>query len=230
MVDYILLAKRVFAMSVQIEKSWKALLDKEFHSDYFPRIKDFILQEKAKGKEVYPPGPFIFRAFDLCSFTDVRVVLLGQDPYHGPGQAHGLCFSVPNGIPAPPSLHNILKEIQSDTGISSQTSGDLSVWAEQGVLLLNTILTVNKSEPGSHKNAGWSKFTDAVIRKISDEKTGIIFLLWGNFAQEKAVLIDKNKHYVLEAAHPSPFSAHKGFFGCKHFSKTNALLSSPIRW
>lgn len=221
-------------MDVQIEESWKEALKQEFSKTYFQQIATFIKAEKALGKIVYPPGKLIFNAFYKTPFNKVKVVLLGQDPYHNREQAHGLSFSVPKGIPKPPSLINIFKELENDLGISSPMHGDLEKWAEQGVMLLNATLTVRQNEPGSHSKIGWINFTDAVIKKISDEKKGIVFLLWGRFAQDKQALIDETKHYVLKAAHPSPFSADKGFFGCGHFSKTNELLmkqgEQPIDW
>ena len=191
--------------------------------------------ERALNKTIFPPGSLIFNAFNQTPFKKLKVVILGQDPYHGPGQAHGLSFSVPNGIKPPPSLINIYKEIQKDTGIAMPHEyGNLTRWTEQGVLLLNAMLTVRANEPASHSKIGWMDFTNAVIQKISDEKTGIVFLLWGKFAQEKQILIDETKHFVLKAAHPSPFSADKGFFGCKHFSKTKEILTrqglEPIDW
>lgn len=183
---------------------------------------------------IYPPGSLIFNAFDKTPFHKVKVVILGQDPYHGPKQAMGLSFSVPDGIPPPPSLVNIYKELNKDVGMTIPLTGNLTKWAEQGVLLLNAVLTVRANDPASHSKIGWMEFTNAVIKKISDEKKGVVFLLWGKFAQEKQVLIDETKHYVLKAAHPSPFSAFNGFFGCKHFSKTNELLMNqgldPINW
>ncbi len=222
-------------MEVKIEPSWKEALKNEFDKPYFQQIVTFLKTEKAAGKIIYPPGALIFNAFYQTPFTKLKVVILGQDPYHGEGQAHGLSFSVQNGIKPPPSLVNIYKEIQSDIGIAMPTSyGNLTRWAEQGVLLLNAALTVRANEPNSHAKFGWAEFTDAVIQKISDEKKGIVFLLWGKFAQDKQILIDETKHFVLKAAHPSPFSADKGFYGCKHFSKTNELLTkqgiSPIDW
>ena len=218
-----------------MEPSWKAVLKNEFTKPYFQQVVTFLKTEKAAGKIIYPPGALFFNAFNQTPFSKLKVVILGQDPYHGPGQAHGLSFSVPNGIKPPPSLVNIFKEIQSDIGIAMPLQyGNLTRWAEQGVLLLNAALTVRANEPFSHANFGWADFTNAVIQKISDEKNGIIFLLWGKFAQEKQILIDETKHFVLKAAHPSPFSAHTGFFGCKHFSKTNELLVKqgllPIDW
>ena len=221
-------------MDVKIEESWKEVLKDEFTKDYFLQIVTFIKTEKAAGKIIYPPGSLIFNAFDKTPFDKVKVVLLGQDPYHNSGQAHGLSFSVPPGITKPPSLINIFKELQSDLGIPPSADGNLEKWATQGVLLLNASLTVRQNEPGSHSKIGWIEFTDAVIKKISEEKKGVIFLLWGRFAQDKQVLIDETKHHVLKAAHPSPFSADKGFFGCKHFSKTNEFLMheglQPIDW
>ena len=222
-------------MDVQIEPSWKEVLKNEFTKPYFLEIATFLKIEKNAGKIIYPPGPLIFNAFNQTPFNKIRVVIIGQDPYHNPGQAHGLSFSVPNGIKPPPSLVNIYKEIQSDLGIPMPSSyGNLTDWAQQGVLLLNAMLTVRANEPASHSKIGWMNFTDTVISKISDEKKGIIFLLWGKFAQEKQLLIDETKHFVLKAAHPSPLSAHTGFFGCKHFSKTNDLLTkqglTPINW
>ena len=207
----------------QIEDSWKEVLTEEFNASYFMDLKEFLVEEKA-AHTVYPPGKFIFNAFQLAPFDRVRVVLLGQDPYHGPGQAHGLCFSVPEGIAPPPSLVNIFKEIERDMGIPAPTHGNLTRWAKQGVLLLNATLTVRANQPGSHQRRGWETFTDAVIRKLSEKRVGLIFLLWGKFAQEKESLVDTNRHYVLKAAHPSPFSAYNGFFGCRHFSKTNEIL------
>jgi uracil-DNA glycosylase len=211
-------------MDVKIEASWKEVLQKEFSKPYFLQIVTHLKTERATGTVIYPPGAKMFYAFEKTPFDKLKVVILGQDPYHGPGQAMGLSFSVPSGINPPPSLINIFKELHKDTGMNIPVSGDLTHWAEQGVLLLNAILTVRANEPASHSKIGWMDFTNAVIKKISDEKTGIIFLLWGKFAQEKQVLIDETKHYVLKAAHPSPFSADKGFFGCKHFSRTNDLL------
>lgn len=222
-------------MDVKIESSWKDALKNEFTKPYFQQIVTFLKTEKAAAKTIYPPGPLIFNAFNQTPFNRVKVVIIGQDPYHGAGQAHGLSFSVPNGIKPPPSLVNIFKEIQTDTGVAMPHEyGNLTKWAEQGVLLLNAILTVRANEPASHQKIGWMEFTDAVIQKISAEKKGIVFLLWGRFAQDKQLLIDETRHFVLKAAHPSPFSADKGFFGCKHFSKTNEILvkqgSEPVDW
>lgn len=222
-------------MDVQIEESWKKELKQEFTKTYFQQIVAFLKTEKIQGKIIYPPGSLIFNAFTQTPFHNVKVVILGQDPYHGPGQAHGLCFSVQDGIQPPPSLVNIYKEIESDMGVGMPPNyGNLSKWAQQGVLLINAFLTVRANEAASHSKIGWENFTNAVIRKISDEKKGVVFLLWGKFAQEKQSLIDETKHYVLKAAHPSPLSAYNGFFGCKHFSKTNELLLQqglePIDW
>jgi uracil-DNA glycosylase len=210
-------------MDVKIEPSWKAQLQSEFDEPYFASITGYVKNEIAMGHTVYPPGGLIFNAFTKTAWDNVKVVILGQDPYHGYGQAHGLCFSVPHGVKAPPSLVNIFKEIQADLGIAPPNHGCLEKWAEQGVFLLNAILTVRANTPASHSGIGWQTFTDAVIRKISDEKTGVVYLLWGNFARAKKTLIDQSKHYVLEAAHPSPL-AGGAFNGCKHFSKTNELL------
>lgn len=222
-------------MDVKMEAGWKEALKQEFNKPYFQQVVTFLKTEKLQKKVIYPPGSLIFNAFDQTPFANVKVVILGQDPYHGPGQAHGLCFSVADGVQPPPSLINIYKEIEADIGVGmSPRYGNLTKWAQQGVLLLNAFLTVRANEPASHSKIGWEEFTNAVIKKISDEKKGVVFLLWGKFAQEKQVLIDETKHHVLKAAHPSPFSADKGFFGCKHFSKTNELLIQqglePIDW
>lgn len=221
-------------MDVLIEKSWKKALGDEFTKDYFAHIVTFLKAERAAGKTIYPPGPLIFNAFEKTGYNEVKVVILGQDPYHNPGQAHGLSFSVPEGVTKPPSLVNIFKELKTDIGLEPPQSGNLENWARQGVFLLNATLTVRKNEPGSHSRIGWLDFTDAVIKKLSEDKTGLVFLLWGKFAQDKQVLIDETRHHVLKAAHPSPFSADKGFFGCRHFSKTNQLLTAgniePIDW
>lgn len=212
-------------MDVKIAPSWKARLSDEFEKPYFLQLTEFVKSEY-RTSTVYPPGKEIFRAFDFCDFDNVKVVILGQDPYHGPGQANGLCFSVRDGVKPPPSLVNIFKEIQRDLGKPIPCNGDLERWASQGVLLLNATLTVRASTAGSHQGKGWELFTDAVIKKISDEKTGVVFLLWGAYAQKKGEVIDRSKHLVLMAAHPSPFSADRGFFGCRHFSKANEYLKS----
>lgn len=220
-------------MDVRIENSWKALLQPEFDQPYFAELVRFLHEEKAAGKVIFPPGPLIFKAFELCPVNNVKVVILGQDPYHGYGQAMGLSFSVPDGVPAPPSLKNIFKEIEDDLGIKMSGHPNLESWARQGVLLLNAVLTVRSAEPTSHSGIGWQRFTDATIKAISDNCNGIVFLLWGNYARSKAQLIDKTKHHVLEAAHPSPL-ARGAFFGCRHFSQANAFLQAegrtPIDW
>jgi uracil-DNA glycosylase len=212
-------------MDVKISSSWKSRLSDEFSKPYFQTLTDFVRGEYA-NQTVYPPGREIFRAFDACDFNDVKVVIIGQDPYHGAGQANGLCFSVHEGLKFPPSLLNIFKEIKQDLGKPIPGSGDLERWAKQGVLLLNATLTVRASTPGSHQNKGWELFTDEVIRKLSAEKSNVVYLLWGAYAQKKGEIIDRNKNLVLMSPHPSPFSADRGFFGCKHFSKANAYLKS----
>ncbi|MBI2121061.1 MAG: uracil-DNA glycosylase [Parcubacteria group bacterium] len=218
---------------VKIEATWKKALADEFEKPYFSELTKFV-RDEYKSAKVYPPPKFIFRAFELCPFDKVRVVILGQDPYHGAGQAHGLCFSVPESVPVPPSLQNIYKEISADLGLPIPQNGNLEGWAEQGVLLLNATLTVRAGSPGSHQHKGWEEFTDAVIRALSEQKKHLVFLLWGRYAQNKGAHIDSKKHLVLTAAHPSPFSAYNGFFGCKHFSKTNEYLKAhgekPIEW
>jgi uracil-DNA glycosylase len=222
-------------MDVKINASWKEVLKQEFEKSYFIELAGFLKVEKAMGKVIYPPGSLIFNAFELTPFDKVKVVILGQDPYHGKGQAHGLSFSVMKGVKPPPSLQNIFREIASDLGIQfSGTYGDLSHWARQGVLLLNASLTVREGEPMSHSKIGWEQFTDAVIKTVSAKKENVVFMLWGRFAQEKQALIDATKHLILKAAHPSPFSAYNGFMGCKHFSKANDYLvkngKEPIDW
>ena len=212
-------------MEVRIEESWKNALAGEFGTPYFESLVRFLHSEKAAGPTISPPGSQIFRAFDLTPVENLKVVILGQDPYHGPGQAHGLSFSVSTGVPAPPSLKNIFKEIESDLGVRMSGYPDLEKWARQGVLLLNAVLTVRAGQPASHSRIGWQEFTDAVIRYISDNCDGVVFLLWGNFARTKSALIDHSRHHVLEAAHPSPL-ARGAFFGCRHFSQTNALLAA----
>ncbi|MEO6681453.1 MAG: uracil-DNA glycosylase [Ginsengibacter sp.] len=221
-------------MAIRIEESWKEILKSEFEEEYFKELTHFIKTEKAAGKIIYPPGSLFFRAFDKTPFHKIKVVILGQDPYHNPGQADGLSFSVPDGIRKPPSLRNIFKELKSDLGIETPENGNLESWAEEGVLLLNSSLSVRQGEPGSHGRAGWINFTDAIIKKISDEKRAVVFLLWGNFAQAKESIIDISKHFILKAPHPSPLSASRGFLGCKHFSKTNEILMQegiqPVNW
>jgi uracil-DNA glycosylase len=207
----------------KIEAGWKSVLMDQFQSPYFRTLKEFLLEEK-KAYTLYPPGNLIFNAFQRTPFDRVKVVILGQDPYHGPGQAHGLCFSVPQGIPKPPSLVNIFKELHSDLGTAIPEHGNLEKWADQGVLLINATLTVRKGQAGSHQNHGWESFTNRVIEVVSQEKSEVVFLLWGRFAQAKESLIDGNKHLILKAAHPSPLSAYNGFFGCRHFSLANEYL------
>ncbi len=220
-------------MDVKIEPSWKQKLATEFEQPYFQALTTFVRQEY-QTTTVYPPPGEIFNAFAHTPFEAVRVVLLGQDPYHGPNQAHGLCFSVRDGVRQPPSLQNIFKEIHADVGSPIPISGNLERWADQGVFLLNATLTVRAGQAGSHQGKGWETFTDAVIKLLSDEKEHLVFLLWGNYARQKSTLIDSKKHLILQAPHPSPFSAHNGFFGCKHFSKTNTYLTeqgfTPIEW
>ena len=206
-----------------IEESWKEKLIDEFGSTYFSKLKEFLVEEKS-SHTVFPPGSQIFNAFNFTPFNTVKVVILAQDPYHGPGQAHGLCFSVPEGVKQPPSLQNIFKEINQDLGIPIPQHGNLEKWTRQGVLLLNATLTVRARQAGSHQNKGWEQFTDAAIRKLSDERENLVFLLWGNYAIAKSELIDNTRHLILTSPHPSPFSVHRGFFGSKHFSKTNAYL------
>ena len=220
-------------ISPVVEESWKTALDEEFNKDYFVQLKQFLVEEKKKFR-IFPPGSLIFNALNHTPFDRVKVVLLGQDPYHGAGQAHGLCFSVPEGVKPPPSLVNIFKELQDDLGISPPPHGNLTKWADQGVLLLNAILTVRENQAGSHQNHGWETFTDAVIDKLNTGLEGLIFVLWGNYAIAKRSLIDESKHFILTAAHPSPLSAYKGFFGCRHFSRINELLNQmgkgEIQW
>jgi uracil-DNA glycosylase len=220
-------------MSVKIESTWKERLQNEFEQPYFKQMVNFVKDEYQQNT-VYPPGKQIFSAFDRCSFDNLKVVIIGQDPYHGPNQANGLCFSVNDGVPMPPSLLNIFKEIKSDLGKDIPPTGNLERWADQGVLLLNATLTVRAHQPGSHQNKGWETFTDAVISKVSSECRHLVFMLWGAFAQRKGAIIDENKHLVLKSAHPSPFAANKGFLCNKHFSKANEYLKKvgkdPIDW
>ena len=212
------------AVALKIEESWKEALKEEFEKEYFINLVKFV-KEETKNHIIYPAGKNIFAAFDNTPLPAVKVVLLGQDPYHGPGQAQGLCFSVPDGVPFPPSLRNIFKELKDDLGIAMPKSGNLTKWAKQGVFLLNATLTVRQHQAGSHQGKGWEEFTDQVIKTVSDLRSGIVFLLWGAYAQKKEHLIDTNRHFILKAPHPSPLSANRGFFGSKHFSKTNKLLS-----
>lgn len=221
-------------VSPKIDPSWAELLDTEFRSPYFETLKTFLLEERNKY-HIYPPGSLIFAAFDRTPADKVKVVILGQDPYHGPGQAHGLCFSVNDGVPHPPSLRNIFQEIRDDIGGSIPRSGNLGKWADSGVLLLNASLTVRAHEAGSHQGKGWERFTDTAIQRLAENREGLAFMLWGSFAQRKEQLIPKDRgHLILKAPHPSPLSAHRGFFGCRHFSKVNAFLTSqglaPIDW
>ncbi len=222
------------AREIRLEPSWKRRLEDEFEQPYMVALREFLLERKRAGAVIYPPGPLIFNALDSTPFDAVRVVILGQDPYHGPGQAHGLCFSVPDGTPPPPSLVNIFREIQDDLGRPPPTSGNLQAWAEQGVLLLNAVLTVERGEAGAHQGKGWERFTDRVVRELNAHRDGLVFMLWGSHALKKGSAIDRDRHLVLTAPHPSPLSAHRGFFGCRHFSSANAWLEQhdqePIRW
>jgi len=218
----------------KIDPSWKMVLNNEFNKPYFTQLKEFLQSEKAAGKIIFPKGSEMFNAFNLCPFDEVKVVILGQDPYHGVGQAHGLCFSVPDGIPKPPSLVNIFKELQQDLNQEIPKSGNLESWARLGVLLLNSILTVAASQAASHQGKGWEIFTDAVIHALNEHKDQLVFMLWGNYAIKKSSFVDRKKHLVLTAPHPSPLSAYQGFLGCKHFSKCNEWLQNhdmePISW
>ncbi|MEI3510999.1 MAG: uracil-DNA glycosylase [Bacteroidales bacterium] len=220
-------------MNVRIDESWRERLQSEFDAPYFAQLADFVRHEYATTR-VYPPGSQMFAAFDACPFDKVKVVILGQDPYHEPGQAHGLCFSVNDGVPFPPSLQNIFKEIHDDIGTPVPMSGDLTRWANQGVLLLNATLTVRAHQAGSHQNKGWEQFTDAVIHRLAQERENLVFILWGSYAQRKGEFIDRSRHLVLQSPHPSPLSAHRGFFGNRHFSRTNEYLTAhgiePILW
>ncbi|MBB3060270.1 uracil-DNA glycosylase [Microbulbifer rhizosphaerae] len=220
--------------NIKIHPSWYAVLQDEFEKPYMEQLRQFLRKEKAAGKVIYPPGPQVFNAFNSTPFEEVKVVILGQDPYHGPGQAHGLCFSVKPGVPVPPSLQNIFKELQSDLGIDPPNHGCLQPWAEQGVLLLNATLTVERGRAGSHQGRGWEQFTDAAIHKLAEKREDLVFILWGSYAQKKGAFIDSNKHRVMRAPHPSPLSAHRGFFGTRPFSQANDYLLSnsrePIDW
>lgn len=220
-------------MNVRIDESWRERLQSEFDAPYFALLTDFVRHEYATTR-VYPPGSQMFAAFDACPFDKVKVVIIGQDPYHEPGQAHGLCFSVNDGVPFPPSLQNIFKEIHDDIGTPVPMSGDLTRWANQGVLLLNATLTVRAHQAGSHQNKGWEQFTDAVIHRLAQERENLVFILWGSYAQRKGEFIDRSRHLVLQSPHPSPLSAHRGFFGNRHFSRTNEYLTAhgiePILW
>lgn len=220
--------------SPQIDESWKSALAEEFQKPYFAALKAFLLTEKKSGQTIFPPGKLIFNAFDSTPFDKVKVVIIGQDPYHGPGQAHGLCFSVQKGVVTPPSLKNMYKEINDDLDLPIPSHGNLQHWADQGVLMLNAILTVRAHQAASHRKKGWEQFTDAAIRKLNADRENLVFLLWGGFAKKKATMIDPKKHHILGAPHPSPLSAYNGWFGSKHFSQTNAFLESkglaPIDW
>jgi uracil-DNA glycosylase len=220
-------------MNVRIEPGWKSKLQAEFEKEYFVKLSDYI-REEYKAHTVYPPGSLIFNAFDLCSFNNVKAVIIGQDPYHGPGQAHGLCFSVREGVASPPSLLNIFKEIEMDLGLKKPVNGNLERWASQGVLLLNATLTVKDGVPGSHQKKGWEQFTDSVINILNNEKQNLVYFLWGSFARNKCESIDRSKNLILESVHPSPLSASRGFFGNKHFSRCNNYLTEkgiePIKW
>ena len=219
---------------IKLHPSWAGPLNGEFAAPYMAELKQFLLAERAAGKRIFPKGCNWFRALDLTPLEEVRVVILGQDPYHGEGQAHGLCFSVPNGVRPPPSLVNIFKEMKADLGIDPSPHGFLEQWAGQGVLLLNSVLTVEMGEAASHRDRGWERFTDAVVRIVNDKREPVVFMLWGSYAQKKAAFVDQSRHLVLTAPHPSPLSAHSGFFGCKHFSQANAFLEAngqrPIDW
>lgn len=218
----------------QLHPSWQAIIGEEFNKPYMQTLREFLKEEKAAGKTLYPPGPLIFNAFNHTPFEKVRVVIIGQDPYHGPGQAHGLSFSVQDGVKLPPSLQNIYREIESDLGITMSGKGDLTAWADQGVLLLNATLTVEQANAGSHQKRGWETFTDAAIKALNDQRENLVFVLWGSYAQKKGGTIDPKKHLVLKSPHPSPLSAHRGFFGNRQFSRINAYLSEqgekPINW
>lgn len=218
----------------QLHPSWQNMIGEELQKSYMLALRDFLKQEKSAGKIIYPPSPLIFNAFNHTPFEQVRVVIIGQDPYHGPNQAHGLSFSVPQGVDLPPSLQNIFKEISSDLGVKLSRNGDLTPWADQGVLLLNATLTVEQAKAGSHQNKGWEQFTDAAISALNQHRQGLVFVLWGSYAQKKGAFIDENKHLVLKSVHPSPLSAHRGFFGNRQFSTINQYLiqqgQTPINW
>ncbi len=220
-------------MEVKIAQDWKDILAPEFEKPYFEELTHFVRDEYAAHR-IYPRGSNIFRAFDKCPFDKLKVVIIGQDPYHGPGQAHGLCFSVADGVPFPPSLQNIFKEVHADTGAEIPLSGNLDRWAEQGVLLLNAVLTVREHEAASHAGRGWETFTDAVVRAVAERKEGVVYMLWGSYAQRKGAIADPSRNLILKAVHPSPLSAYRGFLGCRHFSQANAYLESigqePIKW
>lgn len=222
------------ARTIRLEPGWKARLASEFGQPYMVALRTFLLDRKRAGANIYPPGPLIFSALDSTPFDAVKVVILGQDPYHGPGQAHGLCFSVPEGMAPPPSLLNIFREIRDDVDGPPPAGGNLRAWADQGVLLLNAVLTVERGRAGAHQGKGWERFTDRIVQELNDSRDGLVFMLWGSYAMNKGAVIDRNRHLVLTAPHPSPLSAHRGFFGCRHFSQANAWLEQhghkPIRW
>ena len=219
---------------LQLERSWKERLQSEFSQPYMDQLRTFLLQRKRAGAMIYPPGPLIFNALDSTPFEQVRVVILGQDPYHGPGQAHGLCFSVQAGVPIPPSLRNIYRELEEDVAARAPGHGCLQAWAQQGVLLLNAVLTVEQGQAAAHQGQGWERFTDAIVQKLATERDGLVFMLWGSYAQKKGASIDAERHLILRAPHPSPLSAHRGFFGSRHFSSANAYLqgrgAAPVNW
>lgn len=219
---------------IRLEPNWKSRLVSEFEQPYMVALRQFLLERKRSGAIIYPPGPLIFNALNSTPFDAVKVVILGQDPYHGPGQAHGLCFSVQEGVALPPSLLNIFREIREDLGCAPPASGNLQAWAEQGVLLLNAVLTVERGQAGAHQGKGWERFTDRIVQELNDGREGLVFMLWGSHAMKKGSRIDRDRHLVLTAPHPSPLSAHRGFFGCRHFSRANAWLEQhgqePIRW
>ena len=219
---------------IRLDPSWKNRLVNDFTQPYMISLRQFLLERKGSGAIIYPPGEFIFNALNSTPFDAVKVVILGQDPYHGPGQAHGLCFSVQDGVAVPPSLLNIYKELEADLGSSRLPGGNLQHWAEQGVLLLNAVLTVERSRAGAHQGKGWEKFTDRIVSELNESRDGLVFMLWGSYAMKKGAMIDRSRHLVLTAPHPSPLSAHRGFFGCRHFSKANAWLEqhgqSPVNW
>ena len=221
-------------MQPRVHESWLGAVGDELEQPFMSELRAFLVAEVAAGRRFFPPADRVFNAMALTAFEAVRVVILGQDPYHGPGQAMGLCFSVPPGVPQPPSLQNIFKELASDLGVPPASSGDLTPWAERGVLLLNAVLTVSPRKPGSHAGKGWERFTDRAVAELSARREGIVFLLWGRYAQQKGDVVDRSRHHVLTAAHPSPYSAANGFFGCRHFSQTNALLGAdgnePVDW
>jgi uracil-DNA glycosylase len=219
---------------IGLEPNWKVRLESEFGQPYMIALRQFLLERKRAGAIIYPPGPLIFNALNSTPFDAVKIVILGQDPYHGPGQAHGLCFSVQEGVALPPSLLNIFREIREDLGCAPPASGNLQAWAEQGVLLLNAVLTVERGQAGAHQGKGWERFTDRIVQELNDGREGLVFMLWGSHAMKKGARIDRDRHLVLTAPHPSPLSAHRGFFGCRHFSRANAWLEQhgqePIRW